>query len=40
MAYDVLDYLASGMMDAEILRDFPDLSRDDIKASLAFGSAH
>lgn len=33
--YDVLDYLASGMTEAEILADFPDLSSDDFRASLA-----
>ena len=36
--YDVLEYLASGMTEAEILADFPDLSREDIKACLAFAA--
>ncbi len=36
--YDVLEYLASGMTEAEILEDFPDLERDDIRASLAFAA--
>ena len=36
--YDVLDYLASGMTDDEILHDFPDLSREDIRACLAFAA--
>ena len=36
--YDVLEYLASGMSEAEILRDFPDLSQDDIRACLAFAA--
>ena len=36
--YDVLDYLASGMTEDEILRDFPDLSAEDIKACLAFAA--
>ena len=36
--YDVLEYLASGMSEAEILRDFPDLTSDDIKACLAFAA--
>ena len=36
--YDVLDYLASGMSPDEILRDFPDLVRDDISAVLAFAA--
>jgi uncharacterized protein (DUF433 family) len=35
---DVLDYLASGMTEDEILEDFPELTRDDIKASLAFAA--
>jgi len=35
---DVLDYLASGMTEAEILRDFPDLTREDIRACLAFAA--
>ena len=33
--YDVLDYLASGMSEQEILADFPELASDDVKASLA-----
>jgi uncharacterized protein (DUF433 family) len=33
--HDVLEYLASGMSEAEILADFPDLNRDDIGACLA-----
>jgi uncharacterized protein (DUF433 family) len=32
---DVLDMLASGGEEDEILRDFPDLVRDDIRACLA-----
>ena len=36
--YDILDYLASGMTEAEILRDFPDLTREDIRACLAFAA--
>lgn len=35
---DVLEYLASGMTEEEILDDFPDLTRDDIKACLAFAA--
>ncbi|HEX8363262.1 MAG TPA: DUF433 domain-containing protein [Longimicrobium sp.] len=34
--YDILDYLASGMTEAEILADFPYLEAEDIRASLAF----
>lgn len=36
--YDVLDYLASGMAEAEILADFPDLEREDIRAALVFAA--
>ena len=36
--YDVLDYLASGMSEDEILRDFPELTREDIRACLAFAA--
>jgi len=35
---DVLDYLASGMTEAEILADFPDLTTEDIRACLAFAA--
>ena len=36
--YDVLEYLASGMSNDEILADFPDLRRKDIRACLAFAA--
>lgn len=36
--YDILEYLASGMSEDEILRDFPDLKREDIRACLAFAA--
>lgn len=36
--YDVLDYLASGMTQEEILADFPDLTESDIRACLAFAA--
>lgn len=35
---DVLDYLASGMTEAEILDDFPDLDPEDLRACLAFAA--
>ena len=35
---DVLDYLASGMTEDEVLAELPDLEREDIKASLAFAA--
>ena len=37
--YDVLEYLAGGMSEDEILSDFPDLMREDIRAALAFAAA-
>lgn len=36
--YDVLDYLAGGMSEDEILADFPGLEREDIRAALAFAA--
>lgn len=36
--YDVLEYLASGMSEAEIVKDFPDLTVEDIRACLAFAA--
>ena len=36
--YDVLDYLASGMTHEDILRDFPYLTEQDIRACLAFAA--
>jgi uncharacterized protein (DUF433 family) len=36
--YDVLDYLASSMSEAEILADFPDVTSQDIRACLAFAA--
>jgi uncharacterized protein (DUF433 family) len=36
--YDVLDYLASGMTEAQILEDFPVLTATDIRACLAFAA--
>ena len=36
--YDVLEYLASGMSEADILKDFPDLTREDIRACLEFAA--
>lgn len=35
---DVLGYLAGGMSEAEILADFPQLTRDDIRACLAYAA--
>ncbi|MGH2395923.1 MAG: DUF433 domain-containing protein [Gammaproteobacteria bacterium] len=36
--HDILEYLASGMSQEEVLSDFPDLTPDDIRAALAFAA--
>jgi uncharacterized protein (DUF433 family) len=36
--YDVLGWLASGMSKEDILRDFPELTLDDIQACLQFAA--
>jgi len=35
---DVLEYLAGGMSEDAIIADFPELTRDDIRACLAFAA--
>ena len=35
---DVLSYLASGMSEAEVIRDFPELTPEDIRACLAYAA--
>ncbi len=35
---DVLGYLASGMTTEQIVEDFPELTREDIQACLAFAA--
>lgn len=37
--FDVLSYLASGMDWQAVLRDFPDLEREDIQACLTYAAA-
>jgi len=37
---DVLEYLAGGMSVEDILADFPDLTREDIQACLAYAEDH
>jgi uncharacterized protein (DUF433 family) len=37
--YDVLEYLAGGMTEAQLLSDFPDLAPEDIRACFAFAAA-
>lgn len=36
--YDILDYLASGMSQQEILADFPYLTAEDIQACLSYAA--
>ena len=36
--YDVLEYLASGMTQQEILADFPYLTQEDILACLSYAA--
>jgi uncharacterized protein (DUF433 family) len=36
--YDILSYLAAGMSEDQILADFPYLTRDDIRACLAYAA--
>ncbi len=36
--YEILEYLASDMNEDEILDDFPDLTREDLKACIAFAA--
>jgi uncharacterized protein (DUF433 family) len=36
--YDVLGWLASGMDYKEIIKDFPELTMEDIKACLAYAA--
>ena len=35
---DILEYMAGGMSEEEILEDFPDLTHEDILATLAFAA--
>jgi uncharacterized protein (DUF433 family) len=37
--YDILEYLAGGMSEDEILAGFPTLRREHIRATLAFAAA-
>ena len=36
--YDVLEYLAGGMTEAQILADFPALGAEDLRACLTFAA--
>ena len=34
----ILDFLASGMSEAELLKEYPQLAHDDVLAALAYGA--
>lgn len=36
--YDILEYLAGGMTEAEVLEDFSELTLQDLKACLSFAA--
>ena len=36
--YEVLEYRASEMTEADIVNDFPDLTREDLKACIAYAA--
>ena len=35
---DILEYLASGMSEDQLLKEFPQLAREDIRACLAYAA--
>lgn len=37
--YDILEYLAGGMSEDDVLRDFQGLKREDVRAALEFAAA-
>lgn len=37
--YDILEYLAGGMTESQILADFPSLTQEDVRACLVFAAA-
>jgi uncharacterized protein (DUF433 family) len=36
--YLIVELMASGMSEAEILKEYPDLSREDVRAALQYAS--
>ncbi len=36
--YDILEYMAGGMSETEILADFPSLKREHLRATLMFAA--
>lgn len=37
--YDILEYLAGGMSEDDMLRDFQGIAREDVRAALEFAAA-
>jgi uncharacterized protein (DUF433 family) len=36
--YDILEYLAGGMSEDQVVRDFPGLTSEDVRAALEFAA--
>jgi len=36
--YDLLEYLASGMSEDQVMAEFPELEKEDIRAALLFAA--
>ena len=36
--YDILEYLASGMSEKQVMSEFPELKKEDIRAALLFAA--
>ena len=36
--YDILEYLAGGMSEDQVVRDFPGLTNEDVRAALEFAA--
>jgi uncharacterized protein (DUF433 family) len=36
--YDILEYLASGMSEEQVMSEFPELKKEDIRAALLFAA--
>jgi uncharacterized protein (DUF433 family) len=34
----ILDFLADGMTEADLLADYPQLAQDDVRAAIAYGA--
>ncbi len=36
--YDILSWFASGMSEREIIKDYPELNKEDLKAALSYAA--